>query len=263
MKRLQKRMFGAALCCILFAIGCMLYTEFDKKRFTESLQPLLPVAEDPVHSHHAGDSQTHTRTQTMEADVSTTEIPTSDYDWRSDDTSAPNDLEDETDAWGNWWRHIEDQESSTGVTEDAEPYPPKGWYRTADPVLFAEYYRAQLIKQFGDIPQVHILAEGHRKIRSEIPLTLDEKIEQLEAMYDLFPNEGTREAIEFWKEWKVSGRPFKMEFGPAPPPPSADLFLDVKPFVERYGWEEGIAKFRQINPARAAAFERIVNQHPH
>lgn len=175
--------------------------------------------------------------------------------------NTPTDLADNTDPWENWWEQMEAQESMTEVTEEAENYPPKGWHRTNDPVLFAEYYRAQLIKQFGDIPQVHVLADGHRKIKSELPLTLDEKIEHLEAMYDLFPHESTRESIQFWKEWKASGRPFKMELGLPPPPPSADQFLDIKPFVERYGWEDGIAKFRQVNPERAAEFERTVNQH--
>ena len=261
MKMLQKGMLGAALCCVLFAIGCMLYTEFDKKRFRESLQPLPPVVKDPIHTHHDGGSQTHADTQTMDTGISTTESPTGDYDWRSGDMNAPTDMEDNTDPWGNWWEQIGDQESSTEIAEDAEPYPPKDWYKTTDPVLHAEYYRAQLIKQFGDLPQVDIFVDGLLKVKLEIPLTLDEKIEHVEAMYDLFPNERTRETIEFLKEWKASGRPFKMEFGPPPKP--AEQFLDIKPFVERYGWEDGIAKFRQINPARAAEFERTVNQHQH
>ena len=78
---------------------------------------------------------------------------------------------------------------STEIPEDVEDYPPKGWHKTTDPVLFAEYYRAQLTNQFGDLPQVDILADGYMKIKAEIPLTLDEKIEHVEAMYDLFPDE--------------------------------------------------------------------------
>ncbi|MXV81770.1 hypothetical protein F4X88_10375 [Candidatus Poribacteria bacterium] len=263
MKRLQKGMLRVALCCVLFAIACGIYTEFDKKRFRKSLQPLSLVEENPVHTHQGGDSQTHTDVPIMDTVISTIESPTGDYDWRSDDMNAPTDLADNTDPWENWWEHIENQELSADVPEDVEDYPPKDWHRTTDPVLFAEYYRAQLTNQFGDLPQVDILADGYMKIKAEIPMTLDEKIEHVEAMYDLFPDEKTRETIAFLKEWKASGNPFKMEFGPPPPSPPADQFLDIKPFVERYGWEDGIAKFRQINPERVVEFERIVNQHQH
>ena len=76
MKRLQKGMLKVALCCVLFAIACGIYTEFDKKRFRESLQPLPTVAEDPVHTHHGGDSQTHADAPIMDTDISTIESPT-------------------------------------------------------------------------------------------------------------------------------------------------------------------------------------------
>lgn len=267
MKGWQKRLFGAALCCVLFAIACGIYTEFDKKRFDESLQQLPAAGEAPVHTHPFGDSQTHADIQTMDNEIVPTENSADDYDWRTDDANPPTDNGSDTDTWTGWWEHIQEQNFSaeTGIETDtdSEPYPPKDWYKTTDPVLFAEYYRAQLIEQFGDLPQVDIIADGDLKIKLEIPLTLDEKIEHVEAIYDLFPDEKTRETITFLKEWKASGRPFKMEFGPPPPPPSVDQFLDIKPFVERYGWEDGIAKFRQINPVRAAEFQRTVNQHQH
>ena len=35
---------------------------------------------------------------------------------------------------------------------------PRHWIHAEDRILFAEYYRAQLVKQFGDIPEVHTVA---------------------------------------------------------------------------------------------------------
>ena len=80
---------------------------------------------------------------------------------------------------------------------------PPNWVHTADPVLRAEYHRAQLVKQFGNIPQVQIVAnwELKRAIAStmEIPwfsLKSGEYIAYLEALYHLWPTEPNRITLE-------------------------------------------------------------------
>ena len=80
---------------------------------------------------------------------------------------------------------------------------PPHWIHTADPVLRAEYHRAQIVKQFGDIPQVHTIAnwELKRAIAStmEIPwftLKSGKYIAYLEALYHLWPTETNRRTLE-------------------------------------------------------------------
>lgn len=46
---------------------------------------------------------------------------------------------------------------------DDEIKIPDNWYKVRDPLERNEYFRAILIKQFGDIPEVHTIAEYQRK----------------------------------------------------------------------------------------------------
>ncbi len=89
---------------------------------------------------------------------------------------------------------------------------PRGWFKTKDPALFAEYFRAQLIKQFGDIPEVHTLADIELKTRSQIPLTQDEMIRNLEATYELWPDPRTLKSLERLQKDKAAGKPFVMVY---------------------------------------------------
>ncbi len=80
---------------------------------------------------------------------------------------------------------------------------PHHWVHTEDAVLRAEYYRAQLRKQFGNMPQVQIVANWELKqaIAStmEMPwfqIKAGEHIAYLEALYHLWPTETHRRALE-------------------------------------------------------------------
>lgn len=114
------------------------------------------------------------------------------YDWRADDdmfdSSMPN-----TDPWKSF--EAPDTEIKT-INGDEENDPPQDWHMTKDPDLYTRYFRAQLVKQFGDIPEVHILADTTLKIRKNMPLTRDEYIADLEAQYALWPDERTLQALE-------------------------------------------------------------------
>ena len=74
---------------------------------------------------------------------------------------------------------------------------PFDWRRIEDGILYAEYKRADLIKQFGDIPQAHIIADFH--LRSPLGIkrvTRETFIDYFEAIYFLFPTETHRLALE-------------------------------------------------------------------
>ena len=93
---------------------------------------------------------------------------------------------------------------------------PRGWFKTKDPVLYAKYFRAQLLRQFGNIPEIHIVADMELKKRQWIYPTRDEHIAYLEALYRLFPDKGTLEDLENERQRKAKGKPFVLIYAGAP-----------------------------------------------
>lgn len=73
--------------------------------------------------------------------------------------------------------------------------PPPNWYETEDPELQNKYYFAQLLKQFGAIPEVHYIIAFHLKPKDNI--TLEQAIALSEAVYRLNPNTENLRALRF------------------------------------------------------------------
>ena len=71
--------------------------------------------------------------------------------------------------------------------------PPPDWPKTEGPELRNKYYFAQLLKQFGDIPEVRYIIVFHLKPKDNI--TLEQAIALSKAMYRLFPNEKNLKAL--------------------------------------------------------------------
>ena len=64
-------------------------------------------------------------------------------------------------------------------------------------MLYIEYLQAQLIKQFGDIPEVHTFVAFREKMQFRLPIKdADEYRSFLKAQYTLWPMEETRETLE-------------------------------------------------------------------
>ncbi len=74
------------------------------------------------------------------------------------------------------------------------------WDQTKDPELRAKYYHAKLLKQFGNIPAVHIVAEHERRKATAsgayVTYTLDEMIDFDKAKYVLWPTKHNRDTLE-------------------------------------------------------------------
>ena len=73
--------------------------------------------------------------------------------------------------------------------------PPSNWYETEDPELRNKYYFAQLLKQFGDIPEVRYIIAFHLKPKDDI--TVEQAIALSEAVYRLNPNTENLKALKF------------------------------------------------------------------
>ena len=68
---------------------------------------------------------------------------------------------------------------------------PDDWYKTKDPLLRNDYFRAILINQFGDIPEVHTIADYQQKRIQGLHVTVAEYNAYLDARKHLWPNQKT------------------------------------------------------------------------
>jgi hypothetical protein len=148
------------------------------------------IATQHGHKHDPGHGYSHETVPHAHAEETNTYSGV--HDWRDD--SAFDSSQHKTDPW----KTLDAEETGTETTNgsDVENDLPQDWYKTQDPELYAEYFRAQLIKQFGDIPEVHILADTTLKIRQNMPLTQEEYIADLEAQYALWLDERTLQVLE-------------------------------------------------------------------
>lgn len=85
--------------------------------------------------------------------------------------------------------------------------PPPDWYKTEDPELYNKYYFAQLLKQFGDMPELRYIIAFLRKPGKNI--TREQAIAYSEAQYRLFPNEKNLDAL-----LEISSFPTKPQISP-------------------------------------------------
>ena len=81
--------------------------------------------------------------------------------------------------------------------------PPPDWPETEDPELYKKYYYAQLLKQFGDIPEVRYIIVFDLKPKDNI--TIEQAIAWSEAMYRLFPSTENLRALRFISALPLDG----------------------------------------------------------
>ena len=208
LKKHRKRVIFMGL--VVFSIGVFAFLQNNTPRdpviLYKTTQPSKPQAnvDDTVKSddHNHAPSQGHNYSQDHDHSHDTAPnfrtvqgSPKDDaYDWRDDgafDAQRP-----KTDPWKKLDVQHAEAKALTGSSEDSKVYPPPNWHLTKDPALRAEYFHAQLINQFGDIPEVHTVAAYQRKKELGIPITIDEYIESLEARYHLWPNKSILRALE-------------------------------------------------------------------
>ncbi|MCY3550985.1 MAG: hypothetical protein OXH39_11050 [Candidatus Poribacteria bacterium] len=157
----------------------------------------------PSHSHNHDHSHGHSHETVPHSHGDETNIGSSGYDWR--DESAFDAALPKSDPW----KQTHPESEPTDTADDT--YPPRDWYKTEDPELHAEYLYAQLLKQFGDIPEVHTVGEHNLNVAKGVPQTLGNIEAYLEANYYLFPNEKNKKAIEDFQEIKASGATMSSE----------------------------------------------------
>lgn len=148
----------------------------------------------PSHSHDHSHGHLHETVPHVHAEE--TNISSSGYDWRDDSAF------DATLPKSDPWKQTHPASETIDTTDDI--YPPRDWYKTEDSELFIKYFRAQLIKQFGDIEEVHTIADRAEKRKKGILVSLDEQIRFLEAQYFLWPHKNTLQTLESLRKLKTN-----------------------------------------------------------
>ena len=121
------------------------------------------------------------------------------YDWRDDGASAFRFSK------GDPWAQIYPESKPTDDADDT--YPPRDWYKSKDPALYIEYLQAQLIKQFGDIPEVHTFVAYEERRKFGIPIKdVGEYMDFLKAQYTLWPEQVTLETLEILQKEIAEGK---------------------------------------------------------
>ena len=242
-------LFVAVIVCILFSIGLVIHTEIENRKFVESLAQPPQVVEQPQVAVSGTDEYTEVEQEASQHSDSQKQEGPADYDWRTD--TGPIHQHGHLDV--DPWRIVPNVENTEDETMSVV------WFHITDPYERAEAYRAQLIKQYGDQAAIDTLAELKPKIWQNIPLTLDEMIRHAEAQMDIWPTEGTRSSIELFKKWRAEGREVNFRYGSVPSSTSVSKeFRELSPFITEYGREEGVQRFREMYPEKAAVFKQYL-----
>ncbi len=250
----------ASVAVLVFCVGLAVYLQVDKRQFSGRIAAPQTVERHdhntlPAEASHTGDEGS----QTGAADSK----KSPEASWLHDDGAAH--THGDVDPWTAL---IFKEDEEAAADEEGEPYPPSRWYETTDPALYAEYKRAQLIKQFSDVPGIEELAEaiavGTYKMMAEIPETIDEALAHVRATNELWPHPDTQRTIESLEEIKASGRPYNPTFGPIVKPvdPSPRFKAILQPLLEEFGEVEAMRIFKRLDPQAAMEFKQLLLQDP-
>ena len=88
--------------------------------------------------------------------------------------------------------------------------PKDWWYNPEDPVVYTKYLRATLLRKFGNLPEIHIVADIELKKRQRLYPTLDEYIQYLQACCRLWPSPQLLKDVKDARERKAEAKPFIM-----------------------------------------------------
>ena len=159
---------------------------------------------------------------------------------------------------------------------------PRSWYLIKDPVLYTKYFRAQLLRQFGNIPEIHIVADMTLKERQWIYPTRDEYITYLRASYRLWRDPGMLESLQNELRRKAEGKPFALIYADAPAEniikrleeiyqrklSREEALLEVAIIkanagtLEAFGWEKADMDDEELEAWKAREPERFLEQDP-
>ena len=209
-------MIGAILAVAL-ACGIFVYTEWENKRFTDSLPKSPSVEQQTVDAHP------HSHPHPHEHPAPTTDSNTGAFESEtiiiensvSTEPTAENDAQSVN---AEWQTEAGEQTGETWQTEGAHEHHEHKFTRSPfarkllkpedmDPDELADMLLKGLIQRFGDIPEVHTFMEIKRKMYKKEPINWDERIAYTTAQYHLWPHPETKKTLEIYLERRETQYP--------------------------------------------------------
>lgn len=207
---MRKLMIGAILS-VAGACGIFFYTEWENKRFTDSLSESPSVEQQTIDAH----PHSHLHEHPAPATDSNTGAFESEAVSIENSVSTESTAEDDDQSVDEWHIVTVEQTGETWQTDGAHehkftrsPFARKLLtLEDMDPDELADMLLVGLLKRFGDIPEVHTFLEIRRKMFKKEPLTLDERIDYTTAQYHLWPHPETKKTLEIFLERRATKYP--------------------------------------------------------
>ena len=231
-------------------IAGSIYLYIDTNRFVTDLQQDIPAPDTTTSENGtSSESETGTTTQTTQTEHGTITQTTTEtrqvVPWWDDAAHHGHTHEDTKDPWGD----ILSEQSKTLTEEELAEI-------NADPYKLHEWHREVLIREHGDIPEVHAYIDELIEMERRVPRTIEDHLEFLELKDYFYPQLGVRSWIEEIEADLAAGREVLFAYPEDVPqtPPEED-FSDVEHFFEDVSTATGLRRLRQANPDRAADME--------
>ena len=243
----------AIVLTILIAVGSV-YLYLDTKRYAEDISTVpksIPKDAVPVENSHQHDQDN----RTAESDVQPKKNAVS--AWQDDAASNRDD---------HGHTHTDDPRTEF-LTQDTETQATEGipkensesrQFDPSDPYQFHELRLKAYLKEYGDVPETYVVAEGMLKRSLGEKMTPEELLTFLEASHRLNPNPLTQRSIEMQK-LVVAGDEDTLHAKYAESQPESEQpFYDVAHFFDGNHNEEGFRRLRAASPKRSAEFEAFI-----
>lgn len=202
----MRKLTVAAILFIIFVSGFVAYTEWEKRRFINSLPKPLTVKQTvETHPHHHEPEQAAPSNIVdfgaeviVEERTDAAQLPSTD-EFQSDDEFQ---LDDD---WRIDAEHIDEpvhQHTSPSFERRLEVHPDE-----MDPDELADMLLQGLLHRFGDIPEVHTFMALKRRMFKNEHLSLDEHIDYTTAQLHLFPHPETQKTLDILLERRATEYP--------------------------------------------------------
>ncbi|MDE0482911.1 MAG: hypothetical protein OXI67_10060 [Candidatus Poribacteria bacterium] len=193
----NKWVLGGVGFLIVLSIACVLWYQHD----TAPYRKAAAEAEELLRqSELSKESEKKIETEPASKPIVESEAKTTAHQYTGREDKHLNIPPSNTDAWIQS-RSQRDPQNTIYDEEDLI----EAAQNTNDPIVQAELLHAQLIKTFGDRPEVHTIRQYQIDTANGIPSNVDKQIEYLEAHYALFKDESFLQAIEEIRQSQKDG----------------------------------------------------------
>jgi hypothetical protein len=203
----MRKLTVATIIFIIFVSVFVGYTEWEKRRFINSLPKPLNVKQTvETHSHHHDEPEQVSPSNIVDFESEViVEEHTDSAELPSNDEFQPADDSPPADDWRFDVADIDEsahQHTSPSFEQRLEVHPDE-----MDPDELADMLLQGLLQRFGDIPEVHTFMALKRRMFKKEHLNLDEYIDYTAAQLHLFPHPETQKTLDILLERRATEYP--------------------------------------------------------